>query len=164
MVLSDRALRHLARLKEAHREAVQATGREPTREQLAQRAGLDLDQVDDLLAVERTPKSLEEPANREDGEIGTFGELLVDPMAEGEYERVLSAIQTEELHGLLAGLSDRERDVLRGRYGFADGDDRSLRQIGDELGLSSERVRQIERRALGKLAAAMAPARRPDGE
>jgi RNA polymerase sigma factor (sigma-70 family) len=161
MVLSDRALRHLARLKEAHREAVQATGREPTREQLAERTGLDLDQVDDLLAVERSPKSLEEPANREDGEIGTFGELLVDPMAEGEYERVLSAIQTEELHGLLAGLSDRERDVLRGRYGFADGEDRSLRQIGDELGLSSERVRQIERRALGKLAAAMAPA--PDG-
>jgi len=158
MVLSDRALRHLARLKDAHRSVLQETGREPTREQLAAHARLDLDQVDDLLAVERAPKAVEEPTHREDGEIGTFGELLVDPMAEGEYERVLNAIESEELHGLLAGLSDRERDVLRGRYGFVDGEERSLRQIGDELGLSGERVRQIERRALGKLAAAMTSA------
>jgi RNA polymerase sigma factor (sigma-70 family) len=154
-VLSDRALRQLSRLKQAHREAVQSTGREPNREQLAKRAGLELAQVDDLLAVERAPKPLEEPVNRGDGDIGTFGELLIDPMAEGEYERVLAAVEIEELHGLLAGLSDRERQVLRARYGFDDGAERSLREIGDELGLSGERVRQIEQRALGKLAAAM---------
>jgi RNA polymerase sigma factor (sigma-70 family) len=155
-VLSDRALRHLARLKQAHRDAMQSTGREPTREQLAQRSGLELGQVDDLLAVERAPKALEQPVSASDGDIGTFGELLVDPMAEGEYERVLAAVEIEELHGLLAGLSDRERQVLRARYGFDDGDERSLRDIGDQLGLSGERVRQIEQRALGKLAAAMA--------
>jgi RNA polymerase sigma factor (sigma-70 family) len=154
-VLSDRALRHLARLKQAHREAVQSTGREPSREQLAERTGLALDQVEDLLAVERTPKPLEEPVGASDGDIGTFGELLVDPMAEDEYERVLAAVEIEELHGLLAGLSDRERQVLRARYGFDDGDERSLRDLGDQLGLSGERVRQIEQRALGKLAAAM---------
>lgn len=154
-VLSDRALRHLARLKQAHRDAVQSSGREPSREQLAQRTGLELGQVDDLLAVERAPKPLEAPISGNDGEIGTFGELLVDPMAEDEYERVLAAVEIEELHGLLAGLSDRERQVLRARYGFDDGDERSLRDIGDQLGLSGERVRQIEQRALGKLAAAM---------
>jgi RNA polymerase sigma factor (sigma-70 family) len=155
MVLSDRALRHLARLKQAHHEAVQATGHEPSREDLAARAGLELTQVDDLLAVERVPKSVEEPLTRSDGDIGTFGELLVDPMAEGEYERVLAAVESEELHTLLAGLSDRERQILRARYGFDDGEERPLRAIGDALGLSGERVRQIERRALGKLAAAM---------
>lgn len=157
MVLSDRALRHMARLRQAHHDAVQSTGREPTREQLAERSGLELEQVDDLLAVERPPRRLEEPVAEGDGDVGVFGELLVDPMAEGEYERVLEAIEIEELHGLLAGLSDRERDVLRARYGFDDADERSLREIGDELGLSGERVRQIEKRALGKLAAAMSP-------
>lgn len=155
-VLSDRALRHLARLKQAHRDALQSTGREPSREQLAERAGLDLGQVDDLLAVERAPEPLEAPISGSEGEIGTFGELLVDPMAEDAYERVLAAVEIEELHGLLAGLSDRERRVLRARYGFDDdGGERSLRDIGDQLGLSGERVRQIEQRALGKLAAAM---------
>jgi RNA polymerase sigma factor (sigma-70 family) len=155
VVLSDRALRHLARLKTAHAEAFQSTGREPGRAELAERAGLTLDQVDDLLAVERAPRALEARVHSEDGDVGTFGDLLEDPLAEGEYERVLAAIEVRELRSLLAGLSDRERAVLRARYGL-DGEEQSLREIGERLGLSGERVRQIERRALGKLASAAA--------
>ena len=155
VVLSDRALRHLARLKQAHHDAVQDSVREPSRYELARRTGLSLDQVDDLLATERAPRSLEEPLSASEADIGTFGELLADPLAEDEYERVLAAVEVEELHALLAGLSDRERDVLRARYGLdGDGEERSLRTVGDGLGLSGERVRQIERRALNKLAAA----------
>ncbi|MDQ5807488.1 MAG: sigma-70 family RNA polymerase sigma factor, partial [Actinomycetota bacterium] len=146
-------------LKDAHREAVREGGREPGRDELAERTGLALDQVDDLLAAERAPRSLDESLRLgDDGAVGTFGELIADPLAEEAYERVLDAIESEELLGLLSGLADRERAILRARYGL-DGDERSLRDIGADLGLSAERVRQLERRALGKLAAAAGDAR-----
>ncbi|MDP8970124.1 MAG: sigma-70 family RNA polymerase sigma factor [Actinomycetota bacterium] len=152
-VLSDRALRQLSRLRQSHREALQRTGREPTREQLAQATGLEIEQVDNLLAIDRVPRAVEQPVVGEEGAVGTFGELLVDPLAEGAYERALDAIEAEELVSLLSGLSDREREILRARYGL-DGEEQSLRQIADRAGVSAERVRQLEQRALGKLAAA----------
>jgi RNA polymerase primary sigma factor len=152
-VLSDRALRHLAVLKQAHAEAVTETGRRPSRDELVARTGLTGDQVDDLLAAERSPRSLDEPVEVDDGALGSFGELLADPMADDAYERVLEAIAGQQLLALLSGLSDRERAVLSARYGL-DGEPQGLRAIGERLGLSAERVRQIERRATGKLAAA----------
>ena len=153
-VLSDRALRHLARLKDAHREGLLEHGREPGRDELARRAGLAVEQVDDLLAVERAPRSLDEPVADEDGAIGTFGELIADPLAEDAYERVLAAVQAEELLALLSELSARERAVLEARFGLDGGKEATLGEVAARLGLSAERVRQLERRALAKLAAA----------
>jgi RNA polymerase sigma factor (sigma-70 family) len=154
VVLSDRALRQLARVRDAHREALQATGAEPSRGELVDRTGLPGEQLDNLLALERPPRSTEEAVSADEGAVGMFGELLVDPLAEGEYERVLDAIEVEELLALLAGLSEREREILSARYGLGDGDEQSLRTVAGRLGLSAERVRQLEQRALGKLAAA----------
>ena len=156
-VLSDRALRQLARVKDAHRAQLQERGREPSPAELAARTGLRRDQVENLIAAARAPRALEEPVAEEEGRVGALGDLVVDPLAEDEYERVLSRLEIEELRGILSGLSDRERAVLRARYGL-DGPEQTLREIGGAHGLSAERVRQIEQRALGKLRAAAGPA------
>jgi RNA polymerase sigma factor (sigma-70 family) len=152
VVLSDHALRQLARLKEAHR-TIKQTGHEPTLDQLAERTGLGADQLANLISVDRPPRAVEEPLHGEEGAIGTFGELIVDPLAEDEYERVVSHVAAGQLRDLLSGLSDRERDVLRARFGL-EGEAKNLRQIAETLGVSPERVRQLESRALGKLRAA----------
>lgn len=153
MVLSDRALRQLSQLKQAHAELQRTGDPAPTLAQLAQRTGVDEDQLANLIAADRPAKALEEPLEGEEGAVGTFGELLADPLAEDEYERVVSAVAASELRDLLSGLSDRERSVLRARFGL-DGHTLSLREIASRLGISAERVRQIENRALGKLRAA----------
>jgi RNA polymerase primary sigma factor len=152
-VLSDRALRHLAQLKRAHGQYVQKHGREPSGNQLATDTGLSHAQVDELLALERAPQSMDEPVKGAEGELGVFGELLADPLAEDAYEQLLDHSEIEQVRALLGSLNERERMILRARYGL-DGPEQSLREVGERIGLSGERVRQIENRALGKLRAA----------
>jgi RNA polymerase sigma factor (sigma-70 family) len=159
-VLSDRTLRHLSRIKRAHGEHLAEHGHEPTSDQLAISTGLSQMQVGELLALERSPRSLEEPVDGADGELGVFGELLLDPLATDAYEQLLDHAEIEQVRALLSSLNQRERMIIRSRYGL-DGPERSLRQIGERIGLSAERVRQIEQRALGKLRAAAD--RGPDG-
>ena len=159
-VLSDRTLRHLSQIKRAHGEHLAEHGHEPTSDQLAISTGLSQIQVGELLALERSPRSLEEPVDGADGELGVFGELLADPLATDAYEQLLDHAEIQQVRALLSSLNQRERMIIRARYGL-DGPERSLRQIGERIGLSAERVRQIEQRALGKLRAAAD--RGPDG-
>jgi RNA polymerase primary sigma factor len=151
VVLSDRAVRQLARVKDARRDLMQAHVGEPTEGDLADHTGLERGHVHLLLAAERMPRPLEEPIGGEEGG-STFGDLLVDPRGEDAYDRVPRRVTAESLRGAVAGLSERERAILAGRFGFG-GPERTLREIGDELGVSAERVRQIEQRALDRLRA-----------
>jgi len=153
LVLSDRALRQLSQLKRAHGEYVSEHGREPSGNELADRTGLSHAQVADMLALERVPQSMDEAVQGAEGNVGVFGELLADPLTGDAYEQLLDHSEIEQIRALLGSLNDRERMILRARYGL-DGSEESLRDIGERIGLSGERVRQIEQRALGKLRAA----------
>ena len=152
LVLSDRALRQLSQLKRAHGDYLAQHGREPSGNELAASTGLTHAQVGEMLALERVPQSMDEPVHGSEDEVGVFGELLADPLAGDAYEQLLDRSEIEQIRALLGSLNDRERMILRARYGL-DGPEESLRDVGERIGLSGERVRQIEQRALGKLRA-----------
>ena len=149
--LSDRALRHLSRLRSAERELMHERRRLPTRDEIVERAGVDRRTAEQILADTKAPRSLQEPITAPDGGVvGSAGELVDDPRAEDAYERVLDAIEAQELVSLLSVLSPRERAIVAAHFGF-DRERLSQRELAERLGLSVSRVRQIERRALTKM-------------
>ncbi|MGZ6565306.1 MAG: sigma-70 family RNA polymerase sigma factor [Solirubrobacteraceae bacterium] len=154
VVLSDRALRQLARLNEVRRDHLQAHGREPSTAELVTATGYTLEQIESLIASTRPARGLEEVVSGADGPLGTFEELVADPGAEGEYEEVVERMQIEQLPSLSETLDEREREIVYAHYGLGRRSE-TLQEIGGRLGLSAERVRQLEERALGKLRTAV---------
>jgi RNA polymerase sigma factor (sigma-70 family) len=150
VVLSDRALRHLAQVKDARRDLQQGGSSEPSTDRLASATGLKREHVDHLIAVERAPRALDEPGPGSENQGATLGELLPDRRAEDAYDDVDGRLDAPEWRRLLGRLDARERLILRARYGF-DGHEATLREIADDLDLSAERVRQIEQHALDEL-------------
>jgi RNA polymerase sigma factor (sigma-70 family) len=149
IVLSDRALRGLARIRDARRALAQEHGHEPTTDEVAAKAGLTRAQAEDLLAIERPSRALEEPVGSFES-TGTLADLIEDPQAESEYAKVLERIEIDQVRALTEGLGERERAILAAHYGLGR-PAQTLREIGDDLGVSPERVRQLEERALAQL-------------
>ena len=146
MVLSDRAMRQLASVKHARQDHEKAYHREPSSEELVERTGYTHDQLDSLMCVELCPRSLEEQLQGEDGAAGTLADLFADPRAEDGYDTVERELDADALRHMPNDLDDRERAVLRARYGF-DGAPQTLQAVGDEIHLTAERVRQIQEHA-----------------
>lgn len=153
VVLSDRALRQLARVRDAHREHLQRRGCEPSCAELAAGAGITREQVERLIAAERRPRGLDEPVGGEPDGGTTFADLLADPSAEDAYDRVPGHVETARLGPLLDELDAREHWIVAQRFGL-EGPVRTLRELARVLGVSAERVRQVEQIALDKLRAA----------
>jgi RNA polymerase primary sigma factor len=154
VVLSDRALRQLAHLREARRSFVRAHAREPSVQELAVASELTLEQLHMLSVADRPSRGLQEPIDDTTGDGGaTFGDALRDPRAEEAYEELGVRMGAAEVPRLLEQLSDRERGVVEGRYGLLS-QELTLRELGERMGISAERVRQIEQTALEKMRAA----------
>jgi RNA polymerase sigma factor (sigma-70 family) len=102
------------------------------------------------LRADAATRSIDESVAGLEREIGTLGDLLEDPLSAEQYEEVLDSIASRQLRALLGHLTGRERDVIDSRFGFQCPSEK-LTAIGSRLGISAERVRQIEERALTKL-------------
>jgi RNA polymerase primary sigma factor len=125
-------------------------GREPTRAEIAQALDISTEALSATLAANQTPMSLERPIGTD--EESTFGDLVADGVATSPDERAFEGVLKAEVHRALEQtLSDRERAVLRLRFGLGNSGAYPLDKIGEMLGLTRERVRQIEGEALAKL-------------
>lgn len=140
----------IGKLKRVTRELTLELGRSPTKEELAQKMGISLSKLRLVLKATQSTISLETPLNTKD-ETSKLGDFLVDENMESPDSRVSNENLVSELEKILETLRPRERDVLRLRFGLSDGNKRTLEEIGQLFGVSRERVRQIETRALNKL-------------
>jgi RNA polymerase primary sigma factor len=123
-------------------------GREPTREELAAASALSIQHVDEALDAADAPVSLNASVGSEgDAELG---DLFSDPTAADPAEDAAESLKRQTVQKALAGLPERQRRIVELRYGFA-GETTSLEAIGKELGITRERVRQLERDALDRL-------------
>jgi RNA polymerase sigma factor (sigma-70 family) len=151
--LPPKALRQLSQLKSEHQRIYQGERRSAKVPELAERTNIELEQAEALMVADARERSLDEPIGGMDTELGTLGDLLEDPLSAAVYEDVVDAVAGQQLRGLLSRLTDREREVVGARFGF-DAPAEKLSEVGERLGLSAERVRQIEERALAKLRSA----------
>lgn len=137
------------RLRRTFEDLSQQLGREPTHEELAAAAELSVEQVESTLLAAREPLQIDELIN--DEEDRPREDLLADTEHELPEQATARQLLTEAIQQLLEMLPPREADILRLRYGFCDGENHSMAQIGEIMGYSRERIRQLQHEALSKL-------------
>ncbi|WP_026122734.1 RNA polymerase sigma factor RpoD [Nocardiopsis halotolerans] len=126
----------------------QQLGREPSTEEISSAAGFGGERVLEIQRIAREPVSLQSPIGDEESD---FGDFIEDSDAVLPVEAVSFTLLQEQLGSILGGLSDRERRVIRLRFGMVDGHPRTLEEVGREFGVTRERIRQIEAKTLAKL-------------
>src|SRR4051812_7652631 len=131
------------------RELQQVIGREPTASEIAQAMDTTPERIRNIIRAARQPISLETPVGEEDE--STLSDFIADRVSTGPADFAAQQMLRHQVEGCFERLTDRERVVLRLRFGLTDGRDRTLGEIGEELGVSRERVREIEAEALEKL-------------
>ena len=138
----------LARVMKVRAQLESELGRTPTIAEVAAEAGLPLEKVVEVHSYASDPVSLDEPL-RDDGDAER-GDFVADAGATSPFEAAATALLPREVERILSVLDERERTILRLRFGL-DGQERSLEEIAEHFGLTRERIRQLEARALSKL-------------
>jgi RNA polymerase primary sigma factor len=131
------------------RQLVQELGREPLPEEIAQEMNITEDRVREILKIAQEPVSLETPIGEEDD--SHLGDFIEDHEAQAPADAAAFELLKEQLEDVLDTLSAREEKVLRLRFGLDDGRSRTLEEVGQYFGVTRERIRQIEAKALRKL-------------
>ena len=137
------------RLMRVQRQLLQDMGREPTPEEIAAEMDTTEAKVREILKISQDPVSLETPIGEE--EDSQLGDFIEDEDATMPLEAVSEIMQKEELDSVLSTLTHRERKIIELRFGLKGGHPRTLEEVGQEFGLTRERIRQIEAKTLAKL-------------
>jgi RNA polymerase primary sigma factor len=137
----------LHKISRVQRAMTSQLGRDPSPEELARRTRIPAEKIRLVLEAARQPTSLEAPI----GENTALGEVLADPTVSSPVSDLLAEDLTTQVSHALAGLTPREREIVRLRFGIGDGETQTLEEIGQRLGLTRERIRQLEAQALRKL-------------
>ena len=139
----------LTKLRNIQKTLLQEMKREPTSEEIAKRAGLDIEDVKRVMDIGRHPVSLDRPIG--DGEDCNFAEFIEDSHYENPTHLANNSILRDKIETLLKTLTYREREIIRLRYGLGDGYTYTLEEVGRIFKVTRERVRQIEAKAVRKL-------------
>ncbi|SEH70590.1 MULTISPECIES: RNA polymerase sigma factor RpoD [Atopobiaceae] len=137
------------KLVRVQRQLLQDLGRDPTPEEIGAEMGISADKVREIQKISQEPVSLETPIGEE--EDSQLGDFIEDSSAVAPPEAASDSMLREQLEQVLDGLADRERKVIKFRFGLEDGHPRTLEEVGREFGVTRERIRQIESKTLAKL-------------
>ncbi|WP_438310983.1 RNA polymerase sigma factor RpoD [Sporosarcina sp. FA9] len=137
------------KLIRVQRQLLQDLGREPSPEEIGEEMDLTAERVREILKIAQEPVSLETPIGEEDD--SHLGDFIEDSEAQSPSDHAAYELLKEQLEDVLDTLTDREENVLRLRFGLDDGRTRTLEEVGKVFGVTRERIRQIEAKALRKL-------------
>jgi len=137
------------KLLRIQRQLLQDLGREPTTDEIGKQMELSSEKVREIQKISQEPVSLETPIGEE--EDSHLGDFIEDSEAVVPLERASFRLLQEQLESVLHTLADREKDVIRLRFGLVDGQPRTLEEVGKKFGVTRERIRQIESKTLSKL-------------